>query len=111
VDAVVATYEIVFSSETGYEEKAPYLTDPSGLEETVAKYQETGESMGGIALSPTSVTIGDGTADVTHDLLFGGSPAYPDLNGDAVLIDGTWKVTRDMFCAMMSSARVGCPES
>ncbi len=111
VDAVVATYEIVFSSKTGYDEKEPYLDDPTGLEETVAKYQETGESMGGVELAPTSVVINGDSADVTYDLLFGGTPTYPDLTGDAVLIDGTWKITRDMFCAMMASARVGCPES
>ncbi len=111
VDAVVLAYQIVFSSETGYEEKVPYLEEPDGLEETVAMYQETGESMGGVALAASSVTINGDTADVTYDLLFGGTPTYPDLSGDAVLRDGTWKITRDMFCAMMGSARVGCPES
>ncbi len=111
VDAVVLTYQIVFSSETGYDEKAPYLEDPAGLEQTVADYQETGESMGGVALAPTAVTINGETADVTYDLLFGGTPTYPDLAGDAVLVDDTWKITREMFCAMMASARVGCPEA
>lgn len=111
VDAVVSTYQIVFSSETEYEEKAPYIEDPAGLEQTVADYQETGESMGGVALAPTSVTINGDTADVTYDLLFGGTPTYPDLTGDAVLVDETWKITREMFCAMMASARVGCPEA
>jgi hypothetical protein len=110
VDGVVLTYQIVFSSETGYDEKVPYIDDPTGLEQTVADYQETGESMGGVALVPSSVTINGDTADVTYDLLFGGTPTYPDLTGDAVLIDDTWKVTRVMFCAMMASARVGCPE-
>lgn len=111
VDAVVLTYQIVFSSETDYDEKAPYIDDPEGLEQTVADYQETGESMGGVELAPTSVTINGETADVTYDLLFGGTPTYPDLTGDAVLIDDTWKITRTMFCAMMASARVGCPEA
>jgi len=111
VDAVVLTYEIVFSSETSYEEKAPYIDDPEGLEQTVADYQETGESMGGVALAPKAVTIDGDTADVTYDLLFGGTPTYPDLSGDAVRIDETWKITREMFCAMMASARVGCPEA
>ncbi len=110
VDAVVLTYEIVFSSETAYDEKAPYIDDPTGLEQTVADYQEIGKSMGGVELAPKSVTINGDTADVMYDLLFGGTPTYPDLTGDAVLIDDTWKVTRDMFCAMMASARVGCPE-
>ena len=111
VDAVVRAYQIVFSSETGYDEKAPYLVEHEGLEETVARYQETGESMGGIALAPSAVTINGDVADVSYDLLFGGSPTYPDLSGDAVLVDDTWKITRDMFCGMMASARVGCPDS
>ena len=111
VDAVVLAYEVVFSSTTDYEEKVPYLVDPSGLEDTVAKYQETGVSMGGVALAPSAVTINGDVAEVIYDLLFGGTPTYPDLTGDAVLIDDTWKITRDMFCGMMASARVGCPTS
>ncbi|MEN8113707.1 MAG: hypothetical protein ABFS21_04915 [Actinomycetota bacterium] len=111
VDAVILAYDIVFSSQTTFEEKAPYLTDPTGLEDTVVQYMETGESMGGVELLPTSVTIADDTAAVTYDLLFGGTPTYPDLTGDAVRVDDTWKITREMFCAMMSSARVGCPDA
>lgn len=111
VDAVVLAYQIVFSSETGYDEKVPYLVDPTGLEETVANYQETGTSMGGVALAPTAVSIDGAVADVSYDLLFGGSPTYPDLSGDAVLVGDTWKITREMFCGMMASARVGCPAS
>lgn len=111
VDGVVLAYEIVFSSATTYDEKAPYLVDPTGLEETVATYQETGESMGGITLVPDAVTIDGEVAEVQYDLLFGGTPTYPDLSGDAVLSDGVWKVTREMFCGMMASARVGCPTS
>ena len=83
----------------------PHLEDPEGLEETVAQYRTTGESMGGVELFPTSVTIDGDTAAVTYDLLFGGTPIYPDLSGDAVLRDGTWMITRNMFCATMASAR------
>ena len=111
VDGVVLTYQIVFSSATTYDEKAPYIVDPTGLEETVATYQETGESMGGIALAPTAITINSEVAEVQYDLLFGGTPTYTDLSGDAVLVDGVWMVTREMFCGMMTSARVGCPSS
>ena len=111
VDSVVLTYQIVFSSATTYEEKAPYLVDPTGLEETVAQYGETGESMGGVELAPNAVTIDGDVAEVQYDFLIGGTPTYPDLSGDAVLLDGVWKVTREMFCGIMTSARVGCPPS
>lgn len=111
IDAVVLAYQVVFSSVTTYEEKVPYLVDPNGLEETVEQYRATGEAMGGIELAANSVTIDGGVAEVQYDLLFGGSPTYPDLTGDAVLDDDVWKVTREMFCGMMTSARVGCPSS
>lgn len=104
-------YEIVFSSDTTYEEKAPLIDDPTGLEETVAEYTKTGDSMGGVGLIATSITVTGDTAEVTYDLLFGGNPTYPDLTGDAVRIDGTWLVTRELFCSIMASARVGCPAS
>ena len=108
---ITEIYEIVFSSETTFDEKAPLIDDPAGLEETVAKYSKTGESMGGVGLVATSISINGDTAEVTYDLLFGGNPTYPDLTGDAVRVDGGWVVTREMFCSIMTSARVGCPAS
>lgn len=108
-DAITAAYEIVFSSETTYEEKAPLIDDPDGLEDTVAKYEEAGEAMGGVSLVAKKITVSGDVADVIYDFLFGGTPTYPDLEGDAVLVDGTWKITREMFCSIMTSARVGCP--
>jgi hypothetical protein len=99
----------VFSSETSYEDKVPYLVDPDGLEETVLEYQKTGESMGGVSLAATKITVSGTVAEVIYDFLFGGTPTYPDLSGDAILVDGTWMITREMFCSIMTSARVGCP--
>lgn len=109
VDAIVLAYTIALDSVSDYEVKAPYIDDPSGLEETVAKYLETGESMGGIGVLPTAVEITGDSAVVTYDLLFGGNPTYPDLTGPAVKTAEGWKITRAGFCALMGSARVGCP--
>ena len=110
-EAIATLYEIVFSSDTTYEEKASLIDDPSGLEETVAKYTKTGESMGGVDLAATSITVIGDTAEVTYDLLFGGNPTYPDLTGNSIRVNGTWVVTRELFCSVMASARVGCPSS
>lgn len=109
VDAIVVAYTIALDSVSGYEDKAPYIDDPSGLEETVAKYLATGESMGGIGVSVSAVAIDGDNAVVTYDLLFGGNPTYPDLTGPAVKTGDGWKITREGFCSLMSSARVGCP--
>jgi hypothetical protein len=110
-EAISTAYEVVFSSETTYEEKTPFLEDPSGLEDTVLKYQETGLAMGGVSLAATKITVDDTVAEVIYDFLFAGTPTYPNQIGDAVLVDETWMITRDMFCSIMASARVGCPSS
>ena len=109
VDAIVVAYTIALDSVTPYEDKAPYIDDPEGLEDTVAQYLATGESMGGIGVAVSAVAIDGDTAVVTYDLLFGGNPTYPDLSGDAVKTTDGWKITRAGFCSLMSSARVGCP--
>lgn len=109
VDAVVEAYMVVFDSTTTYEEKAPYLVEPEGLEETVATYTATGTSMGGVSLDPKSVTVDGDTAAVSYDFLFGGNPSYTNLTGDAVRTTAGWQITREMFCDIMRSARSSCP--
>jgi len=109
VDAIVEAYSVVFDSATSYEEKAPYLVEPDGLEETVAEYSETGTAFGGVTLEAKEVGIEGDEALVIYDFLFGGNPAYPGQEGDAVHTDAGWQITRDMFCSVMASARVGCP--
>ena len=109
VDAVVLAYQVAFDSASTYENKAPYIDDPTGLEETVAAYLAAGEAVGGIEVATSAVTVSGDAADVTYDLLFGGNPTYPGLSGTAVKTPEGWKVPRAVFCSLMSSARVGCP--
>jgi len=109
VDAIVAVYAVAFDSTTSFEEKAAVLVDAAGLEETVAAYATTGESMGGVTTQVDAVVIDGETAEVTYTLMFAGNPTYPGLKGDAVLTQDGWKISRDMFCGIMTSARVGCP--
>ena len=108
VDAIVAAYLVVFDSTTSFDEKAPFITDPSGLEETVERYIEAGDSVGGIALSADEVGIEGDNARVIYSFLFAGNPAYSDLEGEAVRTDAGWQITTDFFCEIMASARVGC---
>jgi hypothetical protein len=109
VDAIVEAYSVVFDSATSYEEKVPYLVEPDDLEATVAEYSETGKAFGGVTLEAKEVGIAGDDALVIYDFLFGGNPAYPDQEGDAVRTDAGWQITREMFCSIMASARVGCP--
>jgi hypothetical protein len=109
VDAIVEAFTIAFDSTSDYDAKAPYLVDPTGLEETVASYLTTGTSFGGIGVIVTAVVVNGDQADVTYDLAFNDNPAYPDQSGAAIRTDAGWQVPRDVFCGLMKSARVGCP--
>ena len=111
VDAIVLAYTVAFDSVSDFEAKAPYIDDPTGLEDTVAQYLVTGETMGGIGVVVTEITIEGDTATLVYDLLFNDNPTYPDLTGRAVLTDAGWQIPRSAFCSLMSSARVGCPDS
>ena len=111
VDAVVVAYRTVFDSEFPFDDKIPYLEDAESLRNTNTEYANAGEDLGGIALEPVTVMIEGDRAEVTYNVLFGGTVTYSDLSGDAVLIDGVWKVSRDRFCSFMASARVSCPSS
>jgi hypothetical protein len=108
LDAVATAFLVAFDSTTDYEAKLPYVDDLSGLEDTVNRYMEQGESMGGVTVAVKDVVINGDSAEVTYDLMFNGRPTYPDLSSAAVLTADGWKVPRDSFCGMMASARVPC---
>ena len=109
IDAVATAYMVAFDSTTDYAAKLPYVEDLSGLEDTVVKYMEQGETMGGVTIVIKDIVINGDAADVLYDLMFNNRPIYPDLPGTAMLTDDGWKVPRTEFCGMMSSARVPCP--
>jgi hypothetical protein len=51
----------------------------------------------------TDVTFTDAeTAGVTYDFLIDGNPVLPGATGTAVLVDGTWKVSKTTFCTLAS---------
>lgn len=108
-DEIAALYLVVFDSSLPYDEKAPLIDDPAGLESTVENYNIAGEGVGGILLEAKEVGVDGDAAAVIYDLLFAGNPFQPNQEGDAVRNDGTWQVTREFFCSIMTLARVGCP--
>ena len=111
VDAIVLAYRTVFDSAVPFDDKIPYLEDAESLRDTNTQYEDAARNFGGIALEPVAVVVEADRAEVTYDVLFGGTVTYSNLSGDAVMIDGVWKVSRDRFCGFMASARVNCPSS
>ncbi len=109
VDAIAEAYRVVFDSATTFEEKAPFITDVAGLEETVTKYTAAGDDVGGITLQADRIGIEGDDARVIYSFLFAGNAAYSNLEGEAVLTEDGWQISREFFCKIMVLARVGCP--
>ena len=114
VDAVVEAFSVAFDSMSTYEEKAAFIDDPTGLEDTVARYLEQGDTFGGIetllrhGYKELSVEISGDEATVLYDLYFGGNPTYPNLEATAIKSADGWKVPVGVFCGLMASARTPC---
>jgi hypothetical protein len=57
-----------------------------------------------------SITLVDEThADVVYSILFDGIPQYAERRGRAIKIDGTWMVSRDTVCALLTLGGITCP--
>ena len=108
-DAIVALYATVFDSTSTFEEKAPLIDDPTGLEAAIEGYRAAGDSVDGIFLEVSQTGVLDDRAAVLYDLLFGERPFQSDQPGDAIRIDEKWVVSRDFFCSIVELARVPCP--
>jgi hypothetical protein len=52
-------------------------------------------------LSPTRAAL-------SFDLLLNGQPISPTTIGQAALVGGQWKVTRDSFCAVIKRSNIAC---
>ena len=104
----MAAWATVFDSAADFADKVPHLQDAAALEASNAAYAEAGERMNGISLEPTSAAIDGDVAAITYNVLFAGSPAYEDLTGEVVLVDGVWMVSREAYCGFLASARTPC---
>ncbi|CAM2738539.1 hypothetical protein [Skermania piniformis] len=57
----------------------------------------------GATVAVGTVTLKDATnADVGYTLSIGGNPVLPDQTGQAVELDGSWKVAAATFCALLA---------
>ena len=106
--AAMAAWAVVFDSAAEFADKAPHLEDAANLEASNAAYAATGEGMGGVSLEPTAASVDGDTATITYNVLFGGNPAYSDLNGEISRVGGTWVVSRATYCGFLASAGTPC---
>jgi len=106
--AAMDAWAVVFNSTVEFAEKAPHLEDAVSLESSNAAYVAAGEGLGGISLEPTAVEVSGDEATITYNVLFGGNAAYEDLTGEIQRVNGTWTVSREVYCGFLASARTPC---
>jgi hypothetical protein len=72
--------------------------------------QHTAEDVAKYSGRVDSIQIIDAThADVRYTILFDGAPQYAQQPGQAIKIDGVWKVTRDTVCNLLEFGGITCP--
>lgn len=101
-------WAVVFDSSVDFADKAPHMEDAAALESSNDAYAASAAGLGGVSLEPTAVEINGDEATVAYNVLFGGTAAYTDLTGEIQRVNGTWTVSREVYCGFLASARTPC---
>ncbi|NGN67336.1 hypothetical protein G5C51_25960 [Streptomyces sp. A7024] len=116
-DKAVAEKEIkenwqkLFDPKTPIKEKPDYLEDGDEMQPLMDQMSNAKE-LKQVAAKVTKVTFtSPEKAEVKYALTLNGETAVPNTTGTAVLQDGTWKVSKNSICALISlsgSPAPGC---
>ncbi|AZG45791.1 hypothetical protein [Gordonia insulae] len=99
---ITDAYTVFFNGQTPPDQRAALIESGAAFTPVLQGLTQNPQSMQ-TTVNVKSVTLVDDThADVSYDLLMAGNPALPDQSGQAVKVDGTWKVADDTFCALMA---------
>ncbi|MCM3920688.1 hypothetical protein ND748_03220 [Frankia sp. AiPs1] len=109
---VKAAFTTAFTGGQDVETVLAAVDDGAALRSTLATVRE-------LHPRPTAsarVLVGEPVfSDPTHaslpfEVVLSSAPSYGTQLGEAVLVDGRWKVARSSYCAVMSWAGVFCPD-
>ena len=110
--AAIDAWSLVFNPSSEFTDVIPHLEDAENLEATYAQYQETARAFPATSMDVTEISISDNTATFTFDAMLESTPIQQDLQGSLTSTDdGTWIVTRDVFCGFIQRIGVQCPEA
>ncbi|MER6395322.1 hypothetical protein ABT263_04545 [Kitasatospora sp. NPDC001603] len=104
---VTATWEKFFDPTTPIPEKAALLQNGDVLLPALQGFSQD-PRVGQVKAKVTNVTFTSPTeATVTYELSLQGTVVAPDATGQAVLDNGTWKVSRSSLCGLLAQAGGG----
>ena len=104
---ITDAYTTFFNGKTPAADRTALIENPDGFSQVLAgmasdtRAQGTGVTVKGVTLTD------DTNADVSYDLLLNGAPVMPGQTGQAVKVDGKWKVAGATFCALLSVQGTG----
>ncbi|NKY49077.1 hypothetical protein [Nocardia vermiculata] len=99
---VTVNFERFFDGATPADQKIDLLEDGPAFAETINAQADSPMAKSATAKVTDISDLGREHANVTFDVLFNGQPALSGQQGAAVLIDGTWKVASETFCALLT---------
>ena len=104
-------YSVSYDGAKTPEEKARYQEAPTGVTPEQIDATGFGPQVAGASAKVTDVVFtSPTTATVRYDIAVANwQNQFPGRIGEAVLVDGTWKVARSTICNDISLADVTCP--
>lgn len=110
--AVKANWTKFFDGKTPAAQKAELLQNGQQFAPLIDE-QDQSKTAEATTAKVTKVAINGSTATVTYTVYINGSPALQNQQGQAVLVNGTWKVSDAAFCGLLEMSGVtppNCPK-
>ncbi len=99
---VTDAYTTFFNGKTPAADRTKLIENSEGFAQVLEGMAADPQAQG-TTVNVKGVTLTDDTnADVTYDLLLNGAPVLPDQTGQAIKVDGSWRVATATFCALLS---------
>lgn len=99
---ITQNWELFFKGSTPAQQKIDLLQNGDQFAQLIqAQAQSPLAQQTAAQVSKVTVT-GPDTAQVGYDILLGTTPALQDQTGQAVLVDGVWKVGDQSFCSLLA---------
>ncbi|MET7769321.1 hypothetical protein [Nocardia sp. NPDC005366] len=100
--AITDAYTVFFNAAAPVDQRVASV-EKGDVFAPVLQAQAADPSKGGTTATVSAIKLVDASnANVTYTLLMGGNPVLPNQTGQAVKLDGKWKVGASTFCALMA---------
>ncbi len=108
---ITTNWEAFFNAKTPVAKRVSLLQDGTTFSSIIKSQAGSGLAAEATAKVSKVTLITTSEAQVTYDILVGGTPELKNQNGTAVLQDGIWKVGVTSFCSLLTLENGGSTSS